>query len=78
MKIFVAGATRSAGGHAPCGADGADDQVGRGPRVALRRLLWSEDRDQPGSGRADGGADPQALVPDHRRPWWHLVAHPHR
>ena len=34
--------------------------------------------DQPGSGCGDGGADPQASVPDHRRRWWRLVARPHR
>ena len=72
------GAAGSAGGHPPSGAGGDDDRVGRGSRVALRRLLRSGDRDQPGSGCADGRADPQAPVPDRRRRWWGLVAHPHR
>jgi 2-alkyl-3-oxoalkanoate reductase len=37
--------------------------VGRGSRVALRRLLRSGDLDQPGSGRGDGGADTEARFP---------------
>ena len=62
------GAAAAGGGGAPLsGAGGDDDRVGRGPRAALRRLLRAGDRDQPGSGRADGGAGPQAPVPDRRR-----------
>ena len=68
----------AAGGDPLSGAGGDDDRVGRGSRVALRRLLRSGDRDQPGSGCGDGGADPQASVPDRRRRWWRLVARPHR
>jgi nucleoside-diphosphate-sugar epimerase len=46
---------------------GKTDGAGRGSRVALRRLLRSGDRDEPGSGCGDGCADPQASVPHHRR-----------
>ena len=67
-----------AGGVPLSGAGGDDDRVGRGSRVALRRLLRAGDRDQPGSGRADGGADPQAPVPDRRRRRRRLVARPRR
>ena len=58
---------RPAGGvaHRPGGipvsrTGGDDDRLGRGARVALRRLLRPGDLDQPGSRCADGGADPQA------------------
>ena len=60
-------AAAGGGGTPPPGAGGDVDRVGRGPRVALRRLLRPRDLDQPGSGCADGGADPQAPVPDRRR-----------
>jgi 2-alkyl-3-oxoalkanoate reductase len=43
---------------------------GPGSRVALWRFLRSGDLGQPGSGCADGGADPQASVPNRRRRWW--------
>jgi 2-alkyl-3-oxoalkanoate reductase len=72
------GAAGSAGGDPPSGAGGDDNRVGRGSRVALRRLLRSGDRDQLGSGCGDGGADPQASVPNRRRRWWRLVARSHR
>src|SRR3954449_4396432 len=72
------GAAHRAGGDPLSRAGGDDDRVGRGSRVALWRLLRSGDRDQPGSGRGDGDANPQASVPDHRGRWWRLVARPHR
>ena len=66
-------------GGDPLSRTGGDvDRLGRGARVALRRLLRSGDLDQPGSRCADGGADPQAPVPDHRRRRWRLVLRPHR
>src|SRR5215217_5454274 len=71
-------AADGAAGNPPRGAGGDEDRVGRGSRAALRRFLRSGDRHQPGSGCGDGGADPQASVPDRRRRWWRLVAHAHR
>jgi NAD dependent epimerase/dehydratase family len=56
-------AAAGAGGDPPPRAGGDDDRVGRGSRVALRRLLRSGDRVQPDSGCGDGGADPQASLP---------------
>lgn len=67
------GAAGGAGRLPLFGARGDDDRAGRGSRVALWRPLRSGDRDQLGSGCGDGGADPQASVPDRRQRWWRLA-----
>src|SRR6266704_3350481 len=74
----TAGAALHGRGDPLSGAGGDRDPVGRGPGAALRRLLRPGHWDEPGSGRGDGQAGPQATVPAGWGRWRRVVVRPHR
>src|SRR6266568_424868 len=74
----TAGAALHGLGDPLSGAGGDRGPVGRGPGAALRRLLRPGHWDEPGSGRGDGQAGPQATVPAGWGRWRRVVVRPHR